>query len=440
MYKWVQGVRTYARIRLDGAAPELVLNRLNHEKIRFWEITRVDDFHTDISVLKKDLPRVQLSAEHAQCQAEVLEICGFLVWLQQFRKRKAFVAAVLLILVMAYVLPQYIWFLRVEGNETVPSDQILQELEELGVGFGTKGKNIVPQDLKNKMLNRIPQLEWLTVNTSGAIATVVVREREPAPKQVDQKTVTNLVASQDCMITDMEILSGQAVCEVGQIVQKGELLVSGYADLEFCIQAVPSLGEVYGQTWREQNAVLPAEYQAKGEPEETDRSFSLLIGRKRINLFGNSGIYTSGCDKMTVYHWFTLPGGYTLPLALVEETCVTRTVTAQEFTEDDAASCLTASTTDAVRGDMVAGEILEQHTRVTREGNVYQLTGYYTCREMVARSVPAILWESEGNTWQNESSTPNESSRSSASSVLSTRTSSASNRSLMSTSPTAAPS
>ena len=440
MDKWIRGIRSCARVRLDGAAPEMALNRLTRARVRFWDISRVDDFHTDITVQKKDLETVQQLTERAQCQAEVLFWSGLPVWLRRFRRRKAFVLSVLLILAAAYILPQYVWFLRVEGNEQVPSELILRELAELGMGFGTETRGIVPQDLKNRMLNRIPQLEWLTVNTSGAVATVVVRERQAAPPKEDRKTVTNLVSSADCLITDMEILSGQAVCQIGQIVQAGDLLVSGYADLEYCVQAVPSLGEVYGQTWRSQNAVTPAEYQWKGDAERTERSFSLLWGQRRIKLFGNSGIYTAGCDKMTLYHWLTLPGGYTLPLALVETVTVRRAAASAEIPAEQAESFLLSATQDRAREDMIAGEILEQHTRVSGSGGVYRLTGFYTCREMVARSVPAILWESEGTTWQNESSTPSALSRSSASSAPLTKTSSASSRSLTSTSPTAAPS
>ena len=101
---------------------------------------------------------------------------------------------------------------------------------------------------------------------------------------------------------------------------------------------------------------------------------------------------------MTVYHWLTLPGGYTLPVALVETVTVHHATNSTELPAEQAEAFLLSATQNQARGDMIAGEILEQHTRVSRSGGVYQLTGFYTCREMVARSVPAILWESEGTT------------------------------------------
>lgn len=396
MLELIRFLRGYYRIRIRGAAPEQALNRLTKERLLFWNIERIDDFTCDISIRKKDFPVVQELVSKIQDGAELLCEVGLLCHFRGLKRRKAFLAACLLIVITVYVLPSFIWCIRVEGNETIPSEKILYELQNLGIGFGTWGNSIVPQDLKNKMLNRIPQLEWLTVNHSGGLATVIVRERESAPPVVDRKVVTNLVATQDCIITEMEILSGQAVCQVGQTVLEGQLLVSGYADLEHCIQATLSLGEVYGRTWRAQDAVTPATYERKSGDGTTHRRYSLILNGKRINFFQNSGIWGDGCDKMTVYHQLTLPGGYAFPIILVEETATERTLEPESLQREEALQILTEATKAATMDNMIAGEILKNNLKLQTAGGVYHLTGSYECHEMVARSVPAILSESEG--------------------------------------------
>lgn len=397
MTEFVRFLCGYYRVRIRGAAPEQALNRLTQEHVAFWDIQRIDDFASDISIRRKDLERVQHLAAKVQDGAEVLREAGLLCHIRGLKRRKAFLTAAALILAAAFVLPNFVWCIRVEGNELVPTEQILRELADLGVGFGTWGNSIVPQDLKNRMLNRIPQLEWLTVNRSGGIATVVVRERTPIPEIMDRRRVTNLVATRDCIITQMEVLSGQAVCQVGQTVREGELLVSGYADWEHCIQATRSLGEIYGRTWRKQDAVTPAACAVKGEAGETHTRYALLIGRKRINLYRDSGIWGTGCDKIVTYHPLTLPGNYEFPVTLIEETATERTLEMQTLTPAEAQELLTSGTSSAVRADMVAGEIVRSNVKASRDGSVYRLTGTYECREMVAKSVPAILFESEGN-------------------------------------------
>ena len=389
-------LRGYLTLRICGAAPEYALNRLTQARVYFWGLRRLDAFSCEIRIRKKDLEQVRQLVSRAQCDVEIQKEAGFFLQFRGLKRRKAFAAAVCLILAAAYFLPHFVWFVRVEGNEAVPAQQILREISQLGIGFGTDGSDIVPQDLKNRMLVRIPQLEWLTVNRSGCIATVVVRERSAVPQKVERRMVTNMVAARDCIITNMEVLSGQAVQKAGDTVRQGELLISGYVDLEYCTQATRALGEVYGRTWREQNAILPAEYQYKTGSGEVHRRYALLIGKKRINFYRDSGIWGDGCDKMTMYYPLTLPGGYTFPVTLVEETAVERTVESRALTPAQAGELLTDAAVFAASNEMIAGEILRQDLDVTRDGGVYRLNGVLECHEMVARTAPAILMESEG--------------------------------------------
>ena len=397
MTELVQRLMGSCRLEITAAAPELVLNRLSREKLPFWGLLRKDPFTVEITVRSRDLERAKKLIAAAMGEVQLRRETGLPVLLRHLRRRKAFVAAVTVILAAVYVSTLFVWCIRVEGNETVPDQAILQELAELGVGFGTWGGDIKPQNLKNQMLNRIPELEWLTVNKDGGLATVVVRERPKEPEVIDRRLVTNLVASRDCLVTEMEVLSGGAACQPGDTVRAGELLISGYQDLEFCTRVTRALGEVYGRTWREQNAVIPAETLWKTGSGGTERRFALLLGRKRINLYGDSGISLDRCDKMIVYHTLTLPGGYTFPVTLVEERSVERTLESGTLVLSQAEALLRDSTRQAVVDDMIAGEILGDDLSIRREGGVYRLTGSYECQEMVARAAPAILSESEGN-------------------------------------------
>lgn len=395
MNRLLRRVQSACRVRIRSAAPELALSRLAEAHIRFWDPKRVDDFTQELSVRTRDVAEVQRLSARVLGEAEVVAETGLLVFLRRFRRRKAFLAALALIFAAAYVLPNFIWCITVEGNSKIPSEQILRELRDLGVGFGTWGNSIQPTALKNQMLVRIPELEWLTVNHSGALATVVVRERRDAPEVIDRRTVTNLVASRDCVITKMEVLSGQAVRQVGQAVLAGEVLVSGYADFGHCVQATRALGEVYGRTRRSLDAVTPASWQYKGEAGAVHTRYAVLLGRKRINFYQDSGIWGAGCDKMVSYHQLTLPGDHAFPVTLVEETATERALSTRSVAPSDARSLLLEETSRAARAEMVAGEIVQQRCSVQRTGALYRLRGAFSCLEMVARSVPAILWESE---------------------------------------------
>lgn len=166
------------------------------------------------------------------------------------------------------VVPKYVFFYEVEGNEAVPSAQILRELRELGVGFGTYGPSIKPQELKNQMLLRIPKLQWLTVQQSGMCARVVVRERPDKAPVLDRKVPTDVIASRAGVLTRVEAVAGNCLCAPGQAVAGGELLVSAYTDFGFKTQVTAARAEIYA---RDRSGRPCASYRRRSRSRRTAR-------------------------------------------------------------------------------------------------------------------------------------------------------------------------
>ncbi len=122
-----------------------------------------------------------------------------------------------------------------------------------------------------------------------------------------------MVAARDGVIVSMSVLGGQSLCQVGQAVRAGELLVTGCVDLETHTQFTHADAEIYAMTQRTLTAVYPQTTTRKAYTGQVIRRYSLVVGRKRINLSGNSGISDASCDKMTERKALTLPGGFSCP-------------------------------------------------------------------------------------------------------------------------------
>ena len=398
------------RLTIQAAEPGAVLSRLARDRIYFWNLCRPDRWTVALTVRLRDWDRAAASAVRAQGEITEAEVMGLPTVTGRLRRRWVFFLAAGAILLSMQPLTEMVWYVDVVGNDRVPAEAIRRELEELGVGFGTWGLDIHPQDLKNRVLAEIPELSWLTVVRSGCLATAVVRERPEEPTVTDRRIVTNLVASRDSLITEVEALSGQAAVVPGAVVQRGEVLITGLVDLERTTMATRALGEVYGRTWYRVSAVTPAEAVYQTWEGETHSRYALIVGRKRINLYEDSGNWGAGCDKMVTYHPLMLPGGVELPVTLVEEQATERVTEVRTIPEEEARSLLESGREAAVTEGMVAGEVLRRTAEVCRTGGAYRLTGTWECREMVAREVPAYQRESEGTPWQNESSMPSGSS------------------------------
>ena len=203
----------------------------------------------------------------------------------------------------------------------------------------------------------------------------------------ENRAVPYLQALTDGVIVSQSILAGQALCKVGDTVQAGQRLVSGIVDLDWTYAVENAKAEIYAYTHRTGTVVTPDSGYIKEATGETVRCLWLEVGKRRIKIFGNSGILEASCDKMWERQPLTLPGGYELPVALIWETYTPYTLRAASSTESAAQLLLADYAESMTRAGMVAGEILERDLDLTVRRGIYRLDWDFRCREMIARSV-----------------------------------------------------
>ena len=125
---------------------------------------------------------------------------------------------------------------------------------------------------------------------------------------------SKIVAIRDGIITDCTVLAGKMLCVPGQVVKKGQTLVSGYSMDGLLLKGTRSSGEIYANTVRTIQGVMPTGMAEKGAIINRTQTVFLIIGNKRIFLNNNSRISGAICDKMYEEYYITLPNGFRLPL------------------------------------------------------------------------------------------------------------------------------
>lgn len=295
-------------------------------------------------------------------------------------------------------LPSKVLFLSVEGNEMVPARMILEAAEECGIGFGASRREVRSEKMKNALLEALPQLEWAGINTSGCKAVISVRERKPEGKPEQSHPIAHIVACTDGFITSCTATRGNLLCAPGQVVREGQLLISGYTDCGLSIRAEMAEGEVYAQTCQEITAVTPAVRQQQTEPVTRKRQISVILGKKRINFWKDSGIWDGTCDRMYEEYYITLPGGFRLPVALAVETTTQWKTVAKEIPQAAAEAGLEAFSQKQIQQRMCSGQILSSESEGERLVQLYQLRSRYRCEEMIGRVITQEIGETNGKT------------------------------------------
>ena len=361
------------------------LAAISDADITVFDLCQVGDLTARLTIRRKDHAAL---AALTQRRGETLRILSHrgLYWLGKgLLKRPVLLCGLIAFVLLALYLPTRVFFVRVEGNSDVPARLILEAAEESGICFGASRRDVRSERVKNALLEAVPQLQWAGVNTAGCVATVSVRERSTEEESKQETGVSSIVAARDGVILSFTATNGNALCRVGQAVKEGQTLISGYTDCGICIQATRAQGEVFAQTSREIRAVTPLQSFQIEEKNTAGQKISLLIGKKRINLWKDSGISEGSCGRMYEEYYITLPGGFVLPAALCVETFYSYETRTLQLEQEAAAQALSDFADRYVTGRMVAGRILNADRAFSEDAALYSLKGTYTCTEMISR-------------------------------------------------------
>lgn len=397
MQKWINLLRGSVRVKVTGAFPERFLNLCAQAGISFWDMEMPDGQTVCMQVAFSQLRRVRKAARTAMCDVSLGERAGFLPLLVQLRRRYALLVGLACALCTAAVLSQFILTVEVEGNETVPTAVILEEMKRLGVRPGAYGPSIEENLVCNEALLHLDELAWISVNLHGTRAEVLVRERTPKPEIVDESVPAHIVADASGIITHMEVRSGQAVVQEGSTVVAGETLISGeidlqeplYSEIDFGTLTARAAGTVYARTWRTMTARIPLKADVKQYTGEETSHWSLTIFGHRLQFYKNGGISYDRYDKIRETHPLTLPGGRELPVVLTRETVREYGLQPVEIDAQAGEKLLRGCLTDALDRCLAGREgsvLCTDYTAVLRD-DMLEVTLVAECSEQIGKTV-----------------------------------------------------
>ena len=370
-------------LEITGADISGTLRTMNNAEITLLATVPKGELTVQVTVLRQDYGKCKRIIEKRGDKITVKNRRGLYWTFRRLLDRPVLVLGMLLILAAAIYLPSRVLFVRVEGNQRVPTRKILAKAENCGIGFGSSRRAVRSEKMKNNLLEAVPQLQWAGVNTRGCVAVITVRERAEQGTGEPPANFGHIVALTDGIITDCTATRGSLLCAPGQAVRQGQILISGYTDTGLTIRAEQASGEVFGRTRRQITVVTPQKSVHKSKIKGEQKKISLLIGKKRINLWNSSRIWDSTCDRMYEEYYITLPGGFVLPLALSVERFALADTTPREIVREEAEGLLQDFSQGYLKTIMIAGTLDQAETALSSKPGIWILAGEYRCTELI---------------------------------------------------------
>ena len=396
MKKWVNLLRGTVVVTGRGNFPERLVNLCAQHRITFWGVDWREEGVVTFSILRQDLKRVDRLAGQAGCTLERGRGAGLPSFLGRFRKRYAFLVGFGLSLLCVAVLSNVIFRVQVEGNQTVPTAQILGELRRQGLRPGVYGPGLDTNQLAQEALLELDGLSWMTVNLYGTRAQVIVREVVEKPELIEDEGCCDFIATADGLIVEMETLSGQAQVKKGDTVAVGDVLISGtvamkppaYSDYPTRYYQTRAMGKVTARTWRTLEGKIPLTTWVKDYTGEEKQRASLVFFGYSLDFYRNSSISWSFYDKIRTVYPLGGTDEESLPAAWVTETLRAYQPREISIDRDAAQQLLEAQLSDRLR-KLIGPEGRVESARCAAQvkDGWLVVTLNAECREVIGRQV-----------------------------------------------------
>jgi len=321
-------LKGFVLVKVTGLAVERFINVVAYNQINMWDIFKTRD-GVVMKVSVKDFKNLKDARKKTGVKLQIVNKTGMPFFLFRHRKRKLLLGGVLFFLFVLYFMSSFIWLIDIEGPERIETAAILEALNREGLTVGAFKNQVNPNDIENILLEQFDDLSWINIHIRGTRAHVLLTEILPKPEIIDRSIPTNVIAAKSGVITRIATSAGTPLKNVGDLVQVGELLVSGQVIVKQdesgeIINFVHAYSEVWARVNYEVNFLLPYEFAEREFTGRIRRARDFIIFGKNISLI-NVDNYYANYDRITSMRQLKLGENYPLPIIM-------RTIEAREFT------------------------------------------------------------------------------------------------------------
>ncbi len=295
-------VMGYLTLMVEGKSVEKLVNMAVSRGIYLWDIHWLGPDKVMLRARVSSFKALRHIVKRAGGRLKISEKRGLPFKTAKMMRRQMMVVGALVCITLLYIMSSFVWFVEVTGNEKVTTKAILEKAEEAGLYTGTAKWKLEPGDVEQQIKNELPGLSWVGVSITGTKARIKVAEKVEAP--VTDDTPANIVAQKAGLVDEILVLSGTAAAKEGEMVEKGDVLISGVikTELDAPVQDtsqgeeekpekiiktkfVRAKGIIKARVWYESYGESPLKFENQVKTGNYCRDVDIKIGKNLYTLY-----------------------------------------------------------------------------------------------------------------------------------------------------------
>lgn len=312
----------FVNITVEGFFVERFINNCINNKIFLWGIKRKSSTLLTVNININNFKKIHSIARKTKCKVKINSKNGIPIILHKYRKRKVLLLLLIPIILVIIISSNYIWNIEIVGIEKINKEELILQLEEEGIKVGTAKSKVNSNNVINSIRLKRKDISWMSVDMKGTNIIITVVEAEKKPKIIDKNQHCNIVANQRGIITKITADTGTTQVKVGDVVEKGDILIGGYMEGKYTdTRYVHAKGEVTAKVWYTKNIKSGFVREIIEETGVTENKYSIKMNNFEINLYKTLPNFEN-YDKINETNKIRLFQNFYLPIEINKTTYI----------------------------------------------------------------------------------------------------------------------
>ena len=274
----------YVRVMVEGYYIERLINICTSDNILIWNLKRESSVRLYLNLGISDFKKISKIAKKTKCRLKIESRYGIPFIINRYRKRKIFVALLIIVLISVFVSSLYIWNIDIKEESGVNLYNIENDLKEAGLSVGKLKNKINTKDIINKIRLKRNDIAWIGVEIKGTNAIVRIVKSDQAPEIINDEDYCNIIANKSGLITKINAQNGTVRVKEGDVVQKNDLLIEGIMEGKFTNpRYVHAIGEIEAKVWYTKSKKIYNKMEELTKTGKEEKCYSIKIHNFEIN-------------------------------------------------------------------------------------------------------------------------------------------------------------
>ncbi len=280
----------YLTVYVSGSSPERFINLCSNRRIYIWNIVR-DNENYQFNLSIRNYKKLKPIFRKTKLIPKINKKNGLPFFLHRNKRKKGFFIGFFICIILVYIMSLYIWDISIIGGSRHTPEAILKFLAINDIKAGVKKKTIDGSKIEEDIRLAYEDIGWVSAEVKGTRLLIKITETNMPTPLVQATAPSHIIASKDAVIKEIITRTGTPLVRPGDVVRKGDILVSGVLEVidDFGVtldkKPVIASADIVCRSYYDYKDSFPLTYTKRIYTDQKKKGYYIILFGRKIYLY-----------------------------------------------------------------------------------------------------------------------------------------------------------